>query len=281
MYFKITKSFLQSFSKEHIVSTFALSPSPKKKPKYRLIDEIIEKYSSDKKGNSLTPWFSVCPFCRREGKLFASRTDAEKPIYCVFCGKTTPVHSFEKNLQNTDALLILASKMNLKSERNVKSVLTEQGLITIITSLEVLMRQTYSLIYDLQHVVFGKSLFSEIYPRTRSAFLNLGSAITQIRKLTSFDLKKEIAEARYKFLSHMYSTRHIIIHNSSLKDKEFINQTNSTQGDLGKSLKLTIPEVRRAKSIATVISKKLDLKLRETILGYQKQKTSIEIKLRK
>jgi hypothetical protein len=109
----------------------------------------------------------------------------------------------------------------------------------------------------------------------------LGTATFQIKKIASFNLKNEIAEGRYKFLSRMYSSRHIIIHNSSIKDKEFINQTNGIGEDLGKPLKLTIPEVRRAKSIAIEISKKLDWKLREKIIAYQKQKISIETKLRK
>ena len=38
---------------------------------------------------------------------------------------------------------------------------------------------------------------------------------------------------------------------------------------------------RMGEMFAYEISKKLDTKLRETILGFQKQKTSIEMKLRK
>jgi len=282
MYFKITKSFLKSYSKEHIISSFSVSSDSKKKSKKRLIDEIIQKDSSHPELGPLSAWLFICPFCRAEGKLSAPRaTTKREPTHCVVCGKTSPLHSLLKNLQNTEALLSLASKMNLKAERNVKSALTEQGLVTVITGLEVFMRQTYSLIYDLHHVVFGKSLYFDVYPKTRSDFLNLGAATNQIRKEASFNLRKEITLGRYKFLSDMYSARHIIVHNSSIKDKEYINQTDATEGDLGKQLKLTIPEVRRAKSIATEVGKKLDRKLRETILGYQRLKTSIETKLRR
>lgn len=281
MYFKITKSFLQSFSKEHILASFKLGADSQKKTKKKLIEEIIEKNTSHPEVGSVDPWYFICPFCRVEGKLLTASTNSGTPKFCTRCGKTAPLNALEKSLQNTDALLVLASKMNLKSEQDTKAVLVEQGLVTVITGLEVFLRQTYSLIYDLHHVVYGKSLYSDIYPKTRSDFLNLGAATSQIRKLTSFNLKKEISEDRYKFLSTMYSARHIIVHNSSQKDKEFINQTSAPDSDLGKPLKLTIPEVRRAKSIAFEITKKLDSKLREVILSYQKQKKIIEIKLKK
>jgi len=127
MYFKITKCLLQSYSKEHIISSFSLAADFKKKPKRQLIDEVIEEHSSHPEAGPMTPWLIICPFCRAEGKLLTPVTRKGKPTFCVSCGKTSPLHTLETSLQNTDALLTLASKMNLKAERNVKSVLTGEN----------------------------------------------------------------------------------------------------------------------------------------------------------
>ena len=77
----------------------------------------------------------------------------------------------------------------------------------------MLMPEAYSLIYDHHHVVLGKSVFEDICSRKRNEFLNLGSVSRWLRKITFWDIRRELTSTEYKFLSQMFSARHIIIHN--------------------------------------------------------------------
>lgn len=274
MYFKITKSLLQTWSKPDLIDLFEYLGVDCRQPKTALIDSIYRACSHDRKLGQCTTWRRICPYCRGQSFLCASST-LRNPRFCMSCGKTSPLYALESSLDRTSQLVILASKMNRKAELSTKEVLLDQSLVTVITALEVLMREVYALIYDHQHVVLGKPVFGDIYARTRNEFLNLGSASKWLSKVTSLKLKESLSEGDYKFLSSMYSARHIIVHNSSTKDKDYLSQTGEPESELNKRLKLRVPDIQNLIRISKSLAGAIDQELRDAILDFQQEQLSL------
>ena len=158
--------------------------------------------------------------------------------------------------------------MRRKENYDAKSILLEQSLVTIITSFEVFLRDTYSLILDHKHVIFGESIYNRIYDSTRNEFLNLGSANAKFKKETGLNLKEGLGQANYSFLSRMYSARHIIVHNCSIKDRDYLNQTGDDPEHLHKRLTVTNQDVNQLTVLATQAAKLIENKLQEHLLEF-------------
>lgn len=275
IYYLVNKTLLEKMSKHELLTRFSTPKNKSQHTKAKLIKNILDYYSKDKQLVETAAWIGVCPYCRSEVLLVAPRRMFSNPKFCGSCGKTYPFYAFERNLRKTEQLVLLASKMNLKSEVISKNVLLEQGLVTVMTSFEVLLRDVYSIIYDHRHVIFGKSLYDEIYSSTRNEFLNLGSASKWIRKVSSINIKQELSLEKYKFLARMYSARHIIIHNCSTKDKDFLSQTGDSHKELNKPLNLKLAEVRKTISISRQLAKRLDQALRHSLFDYLSERDNI------
>lgn len=276
MYFKINKGFLQKNTKENLVYLFAGFGFSRNLSKKEIISHVFSRLAH----YNCNGWICFCPYCRNGFLLVGAKRLGGNPRFCMGCGKTSPLHAFDNNTEKTKQLLVLASKMNRKDERTTKDVLVQQALITVITGLEVLMREAYSLIYDHHHVVLGKSVFEDIYSRTRNEFLNLGSASRWLRKVTSLDIRRELTNTEYKFLSRMFSARHIIIHNCSIKDRDFLSQTGEPDSELNKPLQLKVPQVRKLISVSKKLVNKINEEMRQTILNCQNDRIRLIYSIR-
>lgn len=159
----------------------------------------------------------------------------------------------------------------MKSEKVARETLIEQALVSFITNLEIYLRTTHALSIDFDHVIYGKSIFDRVYNETRNQFLNVGAIRKQLKNSFSIDLKKELDNTTFKFLSKMYSTRHIIVHNSGIKDKEYINQTDEDVTELRKRVSIQIGDVRTLISKTRKIIKKIDAELNNALVQYMKK----------
>jgi len=157
----------------------------------------------------------------------------------------SPLITLQRNQDDIQNLLKLASKLNGKDSSSTKKSVLSQALISTITGFEVFLRQCYSIYFDFEHVLIGKPLHDTIYPDTRSHFLNLGNARRKILSLSSIDLKKLVSEEKYKALQLAFPKRHAIVHNVSIKDKEYISQSGETEESLRESIVITSTDVRQ------------------------------------
>jgi uncharacterized protein YbaR (Trm112 family) len=272
MYFKINNTFLTKRTKEDLLWLFRDFGLTKAMPKTQMVRQILKASTHIKNIGPCDSWIIVCPYCRTQLFVASSKKEPMNPRFCAGCGKASPLHAFEANLGKTSQLVILSSKMNRKEEKDTKNVLLEQALVTVITGLEVLMREVYSLIYDHRHVVIGRSIFYDIYSRTRNEFLNLGSASKWLRKVSDLNLKKEISEGDYKFLSRAFSARHIVVHNCSVKDKDFLSQTGEPDTELNKPLKLNVKYLRKLISVSRKLARVVVQELHSVLLQYQHER---------
>ena len=211
------------------------------------------------------PYLAICEYCRVSHVLVELNGRAGEPLYCMSCARTSPQRAFQRNLERTDLLISLSSKMRT-ADNEAKSILLEQSVVTIITSFEVFLRDIYSLILDHKHVVFGESIYQRIYDSTRNEFLNLGAANARFKKEVGVNLKEELGQANYSFLSSMYSARHIIVHNCSIKDKDYLNQTGDDFQNLNKKLDVTTEDVHQLTILVKQVAKLSEDKLREHLL---------------
>lgn len=275
MYIKITKTFLRELEKKDICALFQYHPSKLKLTKESLIDVSIEKPSNilQKDWKQYEIYVLVCEFCRTSGILHTAvrKMHKTRPNACVFCGKVAPWAVFNYNLEKCNELLKIANKKNMKSEKVARETLIEQALVSFITNLEIYLRTTHALSIDFDHVIYGKSIFDRVYNETRNQFLNVGAISKQLKNSFSIDLKKELDNTTFKFLSKMYSTRHIIVHNSGIKDKEYINQTDEDVTELKKRVSIQIGDVRTLISNTKKIIKKIDAELNNALVQYMKK----------
>lgn len=274
MYIKITKTYLRELENKDICAIFQYPSTNLKLTKENLIARATKKPStiSKKDRANYGIYVLICEFCRKSGVLYtaAGKIKNTKPHACVFCGRIAPWMAFEYNLAKCTELLKLASQKGPAREKVARETLIEQALVSFITNLEIYLRTTYALNIDLDHVVYGKSIYEMIYKETRNQFLNMGAINKQLKNAFSIDLKRELGNETFIFLSKMYSARHIIVHNGGIKDKEYISQTGEDFTELKKSILIRIGEVRTLISDAKKIVKKVDTKLNRVLVQYSK-----------
>jgi len=248
MYYLLTATFLRSRSKQFVKWLASLKSSPLQKSTSDLIKKILTNFAPDINRKA---YFFFCEFCRQTGLLVSIGVPGG-PVFCVSCGEASPIDSFRVNISRANRLVVLASNAELDSE--TKSLLLEQAVVMIVTSLEILFRKTYAIIQDSKHVIYGESILTNIYNETRNEFLNFGVTNVKFKRDMGINIKSEIGDANFRLFSSVYSKRHIIIHNASTIDNEYIDQTGCSKNMLKKRVPLTISEVEN------VISK-LDLLL--------------------
>lgn len=280
MYFKLSKAFLEQINKEDLLDRFPRLGLDKRKKKEEVVSQVLASFADVKQLGPCDAWILICPYCRADGTLATPQKYKVTPRFCVHCGRTSAFAAFEGNLKKTNQLSVLASKMNRKEERETKDVLLEQALVIVITGLEVLMREVYSLIYDHKHVILGQSIFDDVYSRSRNEFLNLGSAARRLRQVTSLGIKDTLSKDRYTFLSRMYSARHIIIHNCSIKDRDFLSQTGDPNSELRKPLRLKIPDIHKLISVAREFARTVNQEMRRAMLEFQHERFRLIRELR-
>jgi hypothetical protein len=271
MYLRITKSLLEGRPRRHLLQMFQVSPGSAKLRKKELVEHILSKITPTHKSRTLNPYLLACEYCGVSFTFSASGI----PIYCSSCGKTSPYLAFERNLQRTQLLMAMASKSRKLEESESRAILLEQALVTTITSFEVLLREVYSLIVDHRHVIVGETIYPRIYNSTRNEFLGLGSANAKFKKDLGFNLKQKLGPANYSFLSNMFSARHIIVHNCSIKDTNYLSQTGEPAANLNTKLSVTVPELTRLGTIARKVAKLGEAKLRECILDHHRKQTDL------
>jgi hypothetical protein len=239
MYYPLTEPFLKCQKKEiarwiaSFIEPTALVSIP------HLVKCIENKFNRDS-AKTRKSYFLFCEFCRQTGVLSVGMP--KKPFICVFCGEASPIDSFNINISRAEKLLALASKLEVDQE--TKSLLLEQAIVIIVTSLEILFRKTYAVIMDCKHVTYGQSILNSIYNDTRNEFLNFGVTNSKFKRDVGINLKSSIGETNFKLFSSIYSKRHVVIHNASIIDSEYINQTGCDENLLKKRVPLTIPEVK-------------------------------------
>jgi len=266
MYFKIDKKFLQVFTKQHLLLAFRPPTVTVKDAKYKILEAIInDPHLAKVKVKLLNPvrYFHYCGYCR--AKYFIVSSGKATPLFCAKCGKTSPSNALTKNFSRAKILLNLATLVKQK-DNDAHKALLEQCLVSTITSVEIMLRETYSSIYDQKHIVYGTSLFNDVYSKSRNEFLNFGNGLSKIKSLTGADIKTEMGESSVKLISRMYSTRHVIVHNASIKDREFITQTGEDNSELNKQVVLNVENIRQMFEASKKISKVLDRELRAALL---------------
>lgn len=264
MYFKIQRNFLQTFKKPHLLLAFRPPQVTAKDSKVKIIEAILNNPVLAKvKYVKPVMYFHYCGYCR--AKFFLVSSGKAIPLYCGVCGKTSPNNALNKNFARAKILLKLATQLRNKDNDAYKALL-EQCLVSTITSLEIALREAFSSIYDQKHIVHGTSLFAETYSKSRNEFLNFGNGLSKIKSITGSDIKMEIGELNFKLISKMYSTRHVIVHNASIKDKEYINQTGEDIAQLNKPVSIDELAINDMFEASVKVSKILDRELRAALL---------------
>jgi hypothetical protein len=258
---------------------FRLKSEASQLSKKELVSVILSRYLTVKKLGPVNLYLSVCEYCRADYVLGTPTEIATIPVYCVSCGRTSPYKAFQSNLERTALLISIASKMKKGREKVSKAILLEQALVTVITSFEVLLRDIYSLVLDHKHVIFGESIYPRIYDSTRNEFLGLGSANSKFKKEVGLNIKEKLGQVNYSFLSKMYSARHIIVHNCSIKDKDYISQTGEAPQNLNQKLSVSMKDLKKIMSIARRVGALAEGKLKEQILDYHRKQTDLIVAL--
>ena len=271
MYFNVTKSFLNALSLSTIKYAFIHKNDVSKSNKKELIESILKLYTEKVNWgdgiNKSVVIYLCCPYCKTtEMSVAPKKFEIKSWKYCTNCGRIKPALVFKESLNRNSILVKLASKMNTKEDLMDKSVLLEQSIVSLATSCEVLLRESYSLIKDLKHVIYGESIFDITYKETKNDFTNISTTTNNFKKLCGLNLKEELSEIKYNQFRTLYSIRHIIVHNSGIKDREYISQTGENASLIGSRIELSVTLLRKYIRSLNTISNLMDKQLRVAIL---------------
>lgn len=275
MYTKLTRAYLTSKPRAVLLRLAGMQEDIPTMPNKELASRIIKALASAPGVGAVRGFECFCPYCRSYRIVGVPANFNRKLRFCGKCGKASPRIVFEANLERTLDLRAIASKMFLKKEGQLRQTLIQQNMVTLISGLELLFRNTYSLIVDLKHVLAGESIYSRIFRETRNEFLNLGAATGKIKKETALDLREVVNEADYRFLSRMFSARHVIIHNCSVKDRDYISQTGEDANQLNQKVFLSLADLDRTVRIAKKVAVLLDKELRKAASDFHHRLASV------
>lgn len=276
MYFDITKAFLSARTKRFLLHTFIHKKTVSHLNKKEIIDRVFKQLTPKIKNKPTVAMLSMCEFCRTIIFVAVPKEVGTSGVkYCIKCGRMSSQKVFRNNIERSKKLLNLASKMNTKKEKDDKAILIEQTVVSLATSAEVLLRESYSVIIDFRHVIFGKSIYETTYKNSKNDFTNIGISSSNFKKMCNLNLKTKIGDDRFTKIRLLYSIRHAIVHNNAIKDAEFISQTNGQQADIRKKIKLTVTNVRKFISALNTLGILINLTLKDAIIDHLEERSKV------
>ena len=124
-------------------------------------------------------------------------------------------------------------------------------------------------------MIYGESIFQNIYSDTRNKFLNFGVTCSKFKKDLGIDLKSTIGQSAFRTLSNTYYKRHVIVHNASIIDKEYISQTGCDEKLLKERLPIKFEDLKDVISTTESPARLIEDKLREAIISLIESRFSI------
>ena len=183
----------------------------------------IEFYLLDSK---LKPYFLFCPYCKVAGLLFwldKKSLILDETSYCTSCGESNPFHKIKQGLYKTKKLLNLTNNNDI--DEDTKRVLIEQCIVTVISGLEVFLKDFYSTILNIRFIKSGYTLMDFISQEIKNDFLNIGKTKKRFLSDLGINIKQIIGTEEIKKIILMMLKRHIIVHNNGAVDKAFLSQS--------------------------------------------------------
>jgi len=277
MYFKVTEDFIKARSYAFLRDVFPLEDDDKAANKIQLTTLL-----NDQKANQSTKHLHLllCAYCRQTGRTWTP-IERGDPKYCVFCGRCSPVVSLDKNLQKAESLLELASLSRSVIVEEAQRVLLEQAIVVVVTGLEIMFREAYCLMRDHKHVIFGDTLFPTLYSESRNEFLNMGITNSKFKKELKYNIEESIGKSTYQTIAAVYFKRHVIVHNASNIDIDYISQTGMDKAFLNQRLPLSVEDVRDSIRCARSIAEALRPLLQASVLDLFERRSSLLVDLSK
>ncbi|MDR1550366.1 MAG: hypothetical protein LBT06_17515 [Hungatella sp.] len=190
--------------------------------------------------------YTYCPYCKKSSlklkiPFLSSKERYHYGIHCGFCGE---VNFFEKGYSALDKAHSLLKLKNLSENmNNIHRVLLEQCVVILASSLEVFLKDAYSVGMNLFMVKPTINKIEDFRKSTQNDFINIGKIIENFKQL-NINIKELIDEESRKNVNIMFKKRHVIVHNNSIADTSYISQTNDPV-EIGKALSISDEEVER------------------------------------
>jgi hypothetical protein len=114
-----------------------------------------------------------------------------------------------------------------------------------------------------------------VYSDTRNEFLNFGVTCGKFKRDLRIDLKSTMDPDSFRAVSNAYFKRHVIVHNASSIDTDYITQTGSDESLLKKRVPVAVHDIRHVIEKAQVPIGLLDAELQKAVLGLVEKRFAI------
>lgn len=194
--------------------------------------------------------YRYCPYCKKSSMVLKIPFHSSKERYdygghCGFCGE---VDFYEKGyaaLDKAHNLLKLYNDQESMSEDTnyIQRVLLEQCVVILASSLEVFLKDAYSVGMNLFIIKPTVNKIDDFRKSTQNDFINIGKTIENFKQL-NINIKELIDEESRKNVNIIFKKRHVIVHNNSIADNAYISQTNDSV-KIGDPISISVQEVER------------------------------------
>lgn len=271
-YSTIDKNFLGKLdikTKDEFINYFyfvysTVSRAKNKVPKERFINNLskIGMYFE----------YSYCPYCKKSSlKLIIGKN---KPFHfhgshCGFCGEqdlfakksavlkkvqillnTISKNQAELDMENQEDKLF---KLSIIGHQELNSVLYEQIITLLATSLEVFLKDAYSLYLNITLIKSGKTEIERFRDECKNDFVNNNKIIDGFKKI-GINLKRLLSPDTRQSINQLFHKRHVIVHNNGMADKSFVSQSG-IKAELGKRITIDLNEIHKYISCVEEITK--------------------------
>lgn len=258
MFFKLTDDFIKD--RDFRFKEILISKNFYERIKLRNAHKELSKHNFE-------DYFLFCEFCRKSSLFGCADKNGKKnsgPIYCPYCGETSPIYTFHKKIKNIQKII---HHCQLITNTNLIEIFLEQIIVLIVTGLEIFFRKTYAILQDQKHIIYGESILNKIYAETRNEFLNFGVTCKKFKKDFKIDIKLFINNTNdFQKMCSVYFKRHIIVHNAGIIDIDYISQTGCKNSFLGSHISISMDEIKEIIIISTKIIEMMEKYLNKSIL---------------
>jgi hypothetical protein len=208
------------------------------------LDELIKTLPENRPG-----W--VYSEARQQHRFICTQCDTEVDILgdyalCPTCAEPNWRQVIERMLDDIEAALGRSeTTLTDKDERGAE---WGRQLVACVAALDALGRM---LVRELERLPAVPRRKADV---SRLSLQSIRTAAERLAQWYGFEIFKGLAEADQVFIDRMFNRRHLVDHNASRVDQEYLDRTGDTTVKLNQRIRVSSSEVKRVARLTRIIA---------------------------
>lgn len=199
-------------------------------------------------------YYHYCPYCKEQLLLtmgYPKKSDHPELKYCTKCGESNPYEKAINSLNRMSSLINLYKQIKdvKKYKFESKTALLHQGVIALVTCLEVFLRDVYTSSLNMKYIKSDESLIERFFKEAKNDFLNLGKTRARFKSELDYDITEKMDKSKLDDLNLLFLYRNVLVHNNGIVDKSFSSQSRLGL-KVGSEVEITLDFIENSMLIA-------------------------------